>query len=96
MVHAPIVVPIQEDGKTFDDRFRPLRPVSRPRLIAAIVLGPALWAIVLAFVAQVVKYTDAIAAGLLVALVSFVISAVVLSLLRQGRIREERRYADRA
>jgi len=87
---------MHHDGETFDDRFRPLRPASRPRLIAAFVLGPVLWAAALALVARVVKYTDAIAVGLLVALVVFVISAIVLSLLRQGRLREERRYADSA
>lgn len=79
----------------FDDRFRPLRPASRASLIAAIMLGPVLWAVALYLVAAVIEYTDAIGLGLLVALGSFVISAVVLSLLRWGRLREERRFADR-
>jgi hypothetical protein len=87
---------MHEHGKGSEDRFRPLRPASRARLILAIVLGPVLWAIALAYIAVIVKYTDAIALGLIVAVASFVISALVLSLLRQGRLREERRYADRA
>ena len=87
---------MHEDGHTFDDRFRPLRPASRTGLIAAFIFGPVLWAVALAYVARVIEYTDAIGIGLLVALASFVISAIVLSLLRLGRIREERRYAGRA
>jgi hypothetical protein len=78
-----------------DDRFRPLRPASRPRLITAIILGPVVWAIGLAILAAIIEYTDAIALGLLVAAASFVISVILLSLVRQGRLREERRYADR-
>jgi hypothetical protein len=87
---------MNQDGEGSEDRFRPLRPASRPRLIAAIVLGPVLWAGAFAVVAALIEYTDAIQLGLLVALVSFVISAAVLSVLRLGRLREERRYADRA
>jgi hypothetical protein len=85
-----------QDGESFDDRFRPLRPASRARLIAAIVLGPVLWAVALAVVAWFIEYTDAIGIGLLVMLASFVISAIVLSVLRRVRLREERRYADSA
>ena len=87
---------MDEDGQGFEDRFRPLRPVSRPRLIAAILLGPVLWAVALAFIARIVEYTDAILLGLIVAAASFVVSIVVLSLLRQGRLREERRFAGRS
>ena len=86
---------MHEDGEGCEDRFRPLRPASRARLILAIILGPALWAVALAYVAVIVKYTDAIALGLIVAAASFVISAIVLILIRQERVREERRYADR-
>ena len=96
MGDAPPGCALTEDGETFDDRFWPLRPASRPRLIAAIILGPVLWAVALFVVAKIIEYTDAIQVGLLVALASFVISAIVLGLLRQGRLREERRYADRA
>jgi multisubunit Na+/H+ antiporter MnhF subunit len=86
---------LHQDGQSFDDRFRPLRPASGPKLIAAIVFGPVLWAVVLCILAVIVEYTDAIGVGLLLAVVSFVVSVVVLSLLRRGRVREERRYADR-
>lgn len=79
-----------------EDRFRPLRPASRPRLIAAIVLGPVAWALALGIAAWLIEHTDAIALGLLAALASFVISAIVLGLLRRARLREEGRYADRA
>jgi len=88
-------VPIHDDGESFENRFRPLRPASRAKLILAICLGPVAWAVALAVVAVIIKYTDAIALGLIVALVSFVVSAIVLILLRQGRLREERRYAHR-
>ena len=85
-----------QHAETFEDRFRPLRPASRPKLILAIVLGPVLWAVAFAVVAVIIEYTDAIALGLAVALASFVVFAIVLILLRQGRLREERRYAQRA
>lgn len=84
-----------EDVQGFDERFRPLRPASRPKLIAAFVLGPVAWVVALLIVALVVARRDAIGIGLLVAGSSFVIAAVVLSLLRLGRLREERRHADR-
>jgi hypothetical protein len=79
-----------------EDRFRPLRPASGLRLIAAIVLGPVTWAVTLLVAAWLIEHTDAIEIGLLVTVGSFVVSAIVLSLLRLGRLREERRYAERA
>lgn len=79
-----------------EDRFRPLRPASGLRLIAAIVLGPVAWAVALLVAAWLIEHTDAIEIGLLVTVGSFVVSAIVLSLLRLGRLREERRYAERA
>jgi hypothetical protein len=85
-----------DDVQGIDERFRPLRPASRPKLIAAFVLGPILWVAALMVVAWLVDRTDAIELGLLVTAASFVFAAVVLSLLRVGRRREERHYADRA
>jgi hypothetical protein len=79
-----------------EDRFRPLRPASGLRLIAAIVLGPVAWAVALLVAAWLIEHTDAIEIGLLVTVGSFVVSAIVLSLLRLGRLREERRYSERA
>jgi hypothetical protein len=76
-------------------RFEPLRPASRGRLVAGIVLGPVLWLIALAGVAWVYDYGAATGLGLLVTMVSFVVSLVVLALLHAARRREERRYAER-
>jgi hypothetical protein len=89
-------LPKPEDVQGFDEPFRPLRPASRPKLIAALVLGPVLWLVALLVVAWLLDRTNAIELGLLVTAASFVIAAFVLSLLRLGRRREERRYADRA
>lgn len=94
--HPATSVPKPEDVQGFDEPFRPLRPESRPKLIAAIAFGPVLWLVALLVAAEVVARSNAIEIGLLVTAASFVIAAVVLSLLRLGRRREERRYADRA
>jgi TRAP-type mannitol/chloroaromatic compound transport system permease large subunit len=87
---------VREDVQGFDERFQPLRPASRPKLIAAIVLGPVAWLVVLVIAAWLISFTDAIEFGLLVAAGAFVLAAIVLSVLRLGRRREERRYVDRA
>jgi membrane protein implicated in regulation of membrane protease activity len=79
-----------------DEPFQPLRPASRPRLILAIVFGPAAWLVALAAACVLVARTDAIEAGLAISLASFVVAAIVLALLRLGRAREERSYSDRA
>jgi hypothetical protein len=86
---------MREGSESFDDRFRPLRPVSRPRLLAAFILGPVAWVIALTVGALVLEHTDAIELGAVVTFVSLVVSAIVLSLLRLGRLREERRYEHR-
>ena len=85
-----------EDANGFEDPFRPLRPASGPKLIAALVLGPILWLVVLLVASWLLDRTNAIELGLLITAASFAFAAVVLSLLRLGRRREERRYADRA
>jgi hypothetical protein len=77
-----------------DEPFRPLRPASRPRLIAGLVLGPVLWLVALLLVALLVHHTDAIEVGLLLTAGSVAVAALVLSVLRWRRRREERRYAD--
>jgi hypothetical protein len=79
-----------------NEPFRPLRPASRPRLILAIVFGPVAWLVALDVACVLLARTDAIEAGLAISLASFVVAAIVLGLLRVGRAREERRYADRA
>jgi hypothetical protein len=89
-------LPKPDDAHGFDEPFRPLRPASGPKLIAALVLGPVLWVVALLLASWLLDRTNAIEIGLLITAASFVFAAVVLSLLRVGRRREERRYADRA
>jgi hypothetical protein len=89
-------VSMHDDGEPFDARFRPLRPASRPRLIAAIVVGPVLWLAALVVAGRLIARLDVVAIGLLVSAASFVVSALVLVLLRVARRREERRYVRRA
>ncbi len=73
-----------------------MRPASGPKLIAALVLGPIMWVVALMVASWLLDRTDAIELGLLLVAGSFLLAVVVLSLLRLGRRREERRYADRA
>ena len=75
-------------------RFEPLRPISRGRLIAALVIGPLLWVVALVVGAWLFDYAWAIGLGLLVTLASFLISLAVLGFLRLRRRRQEERYAD--
>ena len=75
-------------------RFEPLHPASRASLIAGVVLGPFLWLVAIAIAAWVFEYSWAIALGLAVTVASFFVSLVVLALLREGRVRQEERYAD--
>jgi hypothetical protein len=74
-------------------RFRPLLLISRTRMILAWVFGPLLWAGALASVAWLVGRSNAIELGLAIAAASFVLGAIVVSLLRHDRIHEARRYA---
>ncbi len=76
-------------------RFEPLRPASRKRLLMGFMLGPLLWVVGLIVVGWVFHYTSAIELGLLIALISAIVSTVALVLLRQGRVRQEKRYAAR-
>ena len=82
-----------EDPDTYETRFRPMRPASRSKLIAAIVLGPLMWVVALVVAAWLVHHRDSIEYALAVAATSFVVALLVLLLLRRGRLREERRYA---
>ena len=89
-------LPTPDHAHGLDEPFRPLRPTSRPKLIAALVFGPIVWVVMLLVASWLLDHTNAIELGLLVSTASFVLAAVVLSVLRLGRRREERRYADRA
>jgi hypothetical protein len=75
-------------------RFRPLRPATRWRMVATAIVGPLLWVVALLVGAWLVARADVIEIGLLVAIGAFLLALPVLALLRAGRRREERRYAD--
>ena len=81
------------DADRASPRFEPLRPAPRSRLIVAVLVGPLLWLVALLVATVVLQRTDAIEIALLVAGVSFLVSAALLLLLRAGRRREERRFA---
>jgi hypothetical protein len=83
------------DGAHSQVTFVPLRPASRQRAIVRAVIGPVVWVVAFVVAAWVAKHSDAIAVGLLVVAVSFLVALLVLSVLRAGRTREERRYAER-
>lgn len=76
-------------------RFRPLGEVATWRLVLVVTVGPVMWVVALLVGAWVVEETDAIETGLAITAGSFVLALVVLSLMRAGRRREERRYVDR-
>ena len=59
------------------------------------MVGPLLWLVALITVAWVLHFTSAIELGLLIALISAVLSTILLVLLRQDRVRSETRYAAR-
>ncbi len=84
-----------QDATQVDDRFRPMRPASGPRLAAAIVIGLFLWVVGLVIVAVLVRRSDAIELGILIAVGSILVAVPILIVLRLGRRREERRYAAR-
>lgn len=86
---------MSNDSESSVVRFEPLRPASRKRLLVGAVVGPLLWVVALITVAWVLHYTSAIELGLLIVLISAVVSTIVLVLLRQSRVREEKRYAAR-
>ena len=86
---------VNSDPESSIVRFEPLRPASRKRLLLGIVIGPLLWVVALITVAWVLHISFAIELGLLIALISAVVSTIVLVLMRQGRVRQEKRYAAR-
>ena len=77
-------------------RFEPLSAASRGHRIAAVVVGPVLWLVGLILAAWLSGHSPAIALALVVTAAAFLVSLVVLALLRAGRRRRERRYAHRA
>jgi membrane-associated phospholipid phosphatase len=86
---------VSNDSESSVVRFEPLRPASRKRILVGLVLGPFLWLVALVTVALVLHFSSAIELGLLIAFVSAVVSTILLVLLRQSRVRQEKRYAAR-
>jgi hypothetical protein len=87
---------VNSDPESSIVSFEPLRPASRKRLLLGVVIGPFLWLIALITVALVLHFTSAIELGLLIALITSVVSTIALLLMRQSRVREEKRYAARS
>ena len=85
---------MSEDTGRSPVQFEPLRPASRASLIAGVVLGPLLWLVAIAIAAWAFEYSWAIALGVAVTVGAFFVSLVVLTLLREGRVRQEERYVD--
>ncbi len=85
---------MSEDTGRSPIQFEPLRPASRASLIAGVVLGPLLWLVVIAIAAWAFEYSWAIALGVAVTVAAFLVSLVVLTLVREGRVRQEERYVD--
>ena len=86
---------VSNDPESSVVRFEPLRPASRKRMLVGIVLGPLLWMVAFVTVALVLHFSSAIELGLLIAFISAVVSTILLVLLRQSRVRQEKRYAAR-
>jgi hypothetical protein len=76
-------------------RFEPLRPASRRSVAAAFIFGPLAWLVALIGVALTLRYTSAIALGLVVTVASFVVSLLVLLIIHAARRRQERRFVER-
>ena len=70
-------------------RFKPLTHAPRPARIAVALIGPVLWLLAFIALALVADQTLAIAHGVAVAVVSFVLAVAVLIPMRRARIREE-------
>jgi uncharacterized membrane protein len=88
-------VAVSSDSEPSIVEFVPLRPASRKRMLMGIVIGPLLWLVGLITVAWVLHVSSAIELGLLIALITAGLSTILLLLLRQARVRQEKRYAAR-
>jgi hypothetical protein len=80
----------QELRHELEQRFRPLRPASKTRLLLAAFFGPLLWTACVLLAVFVVQPTHEILLGALVSVACLVSAAVVLLLMRRGRVKEER------
>ncbi len=73
-------------------RFQPSRPARRPALILVYIFGPLVWLVAFLIAAVALERVNVIEIGLAVTIVAFVVSLVVLSILRAARQREQRRF----
>ena len=71
-------------------RFEPLRPPSRGKRWAALLCGSVAWVVALAVLAFVLDRRDAVELALAVLLASLLVGLASSSLMRRGRLREER------
>ena len=76
-------------------RFRPLGRITPVRQVLLAVAAPLLWLTAFVVTSAVLDETDAIELGLTIAAVSFLVALAVLTLLRAGRRRQERRFDGR-
>ena len=76
-------------------QFRPMRLISRTKMVLTWIIGPLLWVAALGTVAWLVGRSNAIEIGLAIAAGSFALGILLLSLQRRTRLHEERLYARR-
>ena len=76
-------------------RFRPLGRIAPLQQVLLAVAAPLLWLTAFVVASAVLDETDAIELGLAIAAVSFLVALAVLTLLRAGRRRGERRFDGR-
>ena len=85
---------MREHVATSSVRFEPLHRASRSALIVGVVIGPLLWLVVIAGGAYLLKYSWAVALGIVVGVASFVVALSVFGLLWAARVRQEKRHVD--
>jgi membrane protein DedA with SNARE-associated domain len=71
-------------------RFRPLRPLVRPRFALWVLAGAVIWLVALVVLAFVIGSSDAVELALLVLGASFAVGLVGFGLARVQRVRTER------
>jgi hypothetical protein len=84
----------RELRRGLEARFQPLRPARSWRLLLAGIFGPLVWVACILFAILLVKPMDEVLLGALITIASLVFAAIVLLMLRRGRIHEERDFVD--
>lgn len=77
-------------GSELPARFEPLRPPSRGKRRAALLLGTVAWVVALAIVSVLVDRRDAVELALAIVVASILVGLASSSWMRRGRLREER------